>query len=338
MSRTNRLVRLLPLLGSLVAIAALAQAPAPAVPQVPLPARAPGATADFDYHLQPREVADGVYMIEGRREDFTTENGGNIVNTGFIVGSSGVIVIDTGPSRRYGEQLRAAITRITPLPVVLTLNTHHHPDHFLGNQAFPAGALAALPETIHGIATEGGSLNENMYRLAGDWMAGTEPVTPARPLAAGPLEVGGHRFELIALDGHTAADLAVLDRRTGVLFAGDLVFHDRAPTTPHARLPAWQAALDRLEALSFVRVVPGHGPVAADAGPIRQTRAWLTWLDRRLQQAADDGLDMTEVLALPLPAEFRRLAVVDAEFRRSVGQLYPAYEQRALSRGRSDAR
>ncbi len=303
-----------------------------------LPRPTGAASADPDYGLAPEKIADGTWVLTGRSEDFSRANGGNIVNTAFVVTDAGVVVIDSGPSRAYGEQQRQAIARISGQPVVLVINTHHHPDHFLGNQAFPAGALAALPETIHGIATEGGSLNENMYRLAGDWMAGTEPVTPARPLAAGPLEVGGHRFELIALDGHTAADLAVLDRRTGVLFAGDLVFHDRAPTTPHARLPAWQAALDRLEALSFVRVVPGHGPVAADAGPIRQTRAWLTWLDRRLQQAADDGLDMTEVLALPLPAEFRRLAVVDAEFRRSVGQLYPAYEQRALSRGRSDAR
>ena len=53
-------------------------------------------------------------------------------------------------------------------------------------------------------------------------------------------------------------------------------------------------------------------------------------LEVRLRQAADEGLDMTEVLALPLPPEFRQLAVADAEFRRSVGQLYPAYEQQAL--------
>ena len=50
-----------------------------------------------------------------------------------------VIVIDSGPSRRYVEQLRAAIRRVTPLPPVLLLNTHHHPDHFLGNQALAIG-------------------------------------------------------------------------------------------------------------------------------------------------------------------------------------------------------
>ncbi len=288
------------------------------------------AAADMDYGLAPEQIAPDTWVLTGRSEDFSTRNGGNIVNTAFVVTEAGVVVIDSGPSRAYGEQLRRAIGRITPKPVVLVVDTHHHPDHFLGNQAFPPDTLAALPGTRHGIDTEGGALNENMYRLVGDWMAGTEVVTPARSLTAGPLEMGGHRFELLALDGHTAADLAILDRSTGVLFAGDLVFNDRAPTTPHANLPAWQNALGTLEKLPFKRLVPGHGPVARDAAPIRQTRAWLAWLDRRLRQAADEGLDMTEVLALPLPPEFRQLAVADAEFRRSVGQLYPAYEQQAL--------
>ena len=288
------------------------------------------AAADMDYGLAPEKIADDTWVLTGRSEDFSFTNGGNIVNTAFIVTQAGVLVIDSGPSRAYGEQLRRAIARITRQPVVRVINTHHHPDHFLGNQAFAPDTLAALPGTIHGIHTEGGSFNDNMYRLAGDWMAGTEPITPTRPLAAGPLELGGHQFELIALEGHTGADLAILDRSTGVLFAGDLIFHDRAPTTPHARLPAWQASLDTLEALPFRHLVPGHGPVATDAGPIRQTRAWLGWLDHTLRQAADEGLDMTEALALPLPAEFRRLAVVDAEYRRSVGQLYPALEQQAL--------
>ena len=293
------------------------------------------AAADMDYGLAPEKIADDTWVLTGRSEDFSFTNGGNIVNTAFIVTQAGVLVIDSGPSRAYGEQLRRAIARITRQPVVRVINTHHHPDHFLGNQAFAPDTLAALPGTIHGIHTEGGSFNDNMYRLAGDWMAGTEPVAPIQPLAAGPLELGGHQFELIALEGHTGADLAILDRSTGVLFAGDLVFHDRAPTTPHARLPAWQASLDTLEALPFRHLVPGHGPVANDAGPIRQTRAWLGWLDRTLRQAADEGLDMTEALALPLPAEFRRLAVVDAEYRRSVGQLYPALEQQTLRTGKA---
>lgn len=291
--------------------------------------------AGFDYQLQPTPVAPNVWAFVGRTEDFSRSNGGNIVNTGFIVGQDGVVVIDTGPSKRYGEQMRAAIARISPQPVALAILTHHHPDHFLGNQAFAPERLGALPATRDGIASDGNTFAENLYRLSGDWMKGTEVVVPGRTLAAGSLEIAGRRLRLIALDGHTGADLAVYDESSGVLFAGDLVFNDRAPTTPHADIAHWLAALDRLEAIvgepGFRALVPGHGQIARDAAPIRRTRAWLTWLQRSLREAAEAGLDLNEVLARPLPPEFAELPVAASEYRRSAGQLFPAAERAALA-------
>jgi quinoprotein relay system zinc metallohydrolase 1 len=288
------------------------------------------ALAEWDYHLQPRRVAVDTWVVEGRLEDFSFSNGGNIVNTAFIATPAGVVVIDSGPSRRYGEQLLAAIAKVSDKPVVKVLLTHHHPDHFLGNQAFPPATLAALPGTIAGLKAEGGAFTENMYRLNGDWMRDTEMVAPTQAVAPGILEIGGHRLELLALEGHTRADLAILDHSTGVLFGGDLVFYQRAPTTPHARLDLWIASLDRLAALPFKVLVPGHGPVTQDAAPLTQTRAYLTWLGRSMAEGAGAGLDMTEMLARPLPTEFRQLAVEPEEYRRSVSHLYPAAEQAAL--------
>ena len=203
--------------------------------------------ADFDYHLAAQRVAENVYAFVGRNEDFTTRNGGNIVNTGFIVAPDGVVVIDSGPSLRYGQQMRQAIAALNAKPLALLINTHHHPDHFLGNQAFAGTPIAALPATIEGIASEGNAFAENLFRMTGDWMKGTEVLAPARALTAGVVEVAGRRLRLIALDGHTGADLAIYDETSGVLFAGDLVFNGRAPTTPHADITHWLAALERLE-------------------------------------------------------------------------------------------
>ena len=294
--------------------------------------------ADFDYHLTATPVAREVYAFIGKTEDFDTINGGNIVNTGFIVGPQGVIVIDSGPSLRYGQQMRAAIAKITDQPITLVINTHHHPDHFLGNQAFADAPIGALADTREGIARDGNVFAENLYRMSGDWMKGTEPVSPGRTLQAGDLEVAGRRLRLIALDGHTGADLAVLDVASGTLFAGDLVFNGRAPTTPHADIGHWLAALDRLEAImresGVKELVPGHGAVVHDAAPIRQTRAWLAWLAQTMRNAARDGLDMNDLLARPLPAEFAALPVAASEYRRSVGHLFPAAEQEALEGGR----
>jgi uncharacterized sulfatase len=294
--------------------------------------------AEFDYGLQAQPVAEGVYTFIGKTEDFTTANGGNIVNTGFIIAPAGIIVIDSGASLRYGQQMRQAIARVSDRPLALVINTHHHPDHFLGNQAFVGTPLAALPATIDGIVSEGNAFAENLFRLTGDWMKGTEVVAPSRVLAAGNTEIAGRKLRLIVLDGHTGADLAIYDEASGVLFAGDLVFNGRAPTTPHADLAHWLAALDQLEAVTreagFTALLPGHGVVARDAAPIRQTRAWLLWLRGAMQQAARDGLDMNEVLALPLPAEFASLPVAASEYRRSVGHLFPAAELEALGAGK----
>jgi len=290
--------------------------------------------ADFDYRLAAVPVAKDVYTFIGKTEDFTTGNGGNIVNTAFIVAPQGVIVIDSGPSLRYGEQMRRAIAAVTAKPIALVINTHHHPDHFLGNQAFADVPIAALAETRDGIAADGNAFAENLYRMSGDWMKGTEVQLPGQTLSAGIVDVAGRRLRLVALDGHTGADLVVVDATSGVVFAGDLAFNGRAPTTPHADVAHWLKALDRLEGLTreagFTVLLPGHGAPSADAGPIRQTRAWLTWLSAAMRDAAKAGLDMNEVLARPLPAEFASLPVAASEYRRSVGHLFPAAELQAL--------
>jgi uncharacterized sulfatase len=289
---------------------------------------------DFDYRLQAVSVAPDVYAFIGRTEDFDTANGGNIVNSAFIVAPQGVVVIDSGPSLRYGQQMRRAIARITDKPVALVINTHHHPDHFLGNQAFADVPIGALADTRQGIVSDGNTFAENLYRMSGNWMKGTEVQAPTRTLTAGELDVAGRHLQLIALDGHTDADLVVFDPTSGVLFAGDLVFNGRAPTTPHADVAHWLAALDRLEALTrssaFKVLVPGHGAVTRDAAPIRQTRAWLSWLNATIRDAARAGLDMNDLLARPLPPEFAKLPVAASEYRRSVGHFFPAAEQAAL--------
>lgn len=290
------------------------------------------AASKLDYRLQPREVAPDIYVFQGLTEDFSFDNGGNIVNTGFIVTGSGVVVIDTGPSRLYGEQMRAAIGRVTDLPVIRVFITHLHPDHFLGNQAFADVPIVALAGTVAGIREQADAFTDNMYRLVGNWMRGTEAVAPSEAVAPGEVRIGDRRLQVIAGKGHTADDMMLFDHQSGVLFAGDLVFHDRAPTTPHAVLDDWLQSLGRIEALPVRVLVPGHGPVSRDLRPVAQTRAYLGWLDRTLDAAARGGVDMAEVLYTPLPREFDSLRVLPAEFHRTVSHLYPPRERRELPR------
>jgi len=292
----------------------------------------PAAWAANDYRLEAQPLAEGVYAFIGRTEEFSRDNGGNIVNTGFIVGSDGVIVIDTGPSRQYGEQQRAAIARATPLPVRQVYLTHAHPDHFLGNQAYGTGLVAALPATTAAIESSGEALSANLYRLIGGWMIGTEVVVPQGTARDGPVTIAGRKLRLIGMAGHTDSDLMIYDEFTKTLFAGDLVFYQRAPTTPNANIGRWLAALDAIDQLDITTVVPGHGPVIRGRSGIEQTRVYLQWLSATLHGAADRGLDMVEVMALPIPERFRTLGAVKTEYTRSVVHLYPKFELEALPR------
>ena len=286
--------------------------------------------SSFDYQLKAQAIAPGVHLFEGAREHFTRDNGGNIVNTGYIETAAGAVVIDTGPSRRYGEQQRKAIEAQTGKDVARVYLTHAHPDHFLGNQAYAGVSIAALPATRQAIAQSGDALAANLYRLVGGWMEGTEPVVPTQDATAGKIVIGGRTLRLIALQGHTEADLAIYDEQTRTLFTGDLVFFERTATTPNADIGAWLSALDALEKLDVAILVPGHGPVVRNRAAIVQTRAYLSWLRDTLRDAAERGMDLNEAMQVSVPERFARLAVFREEFQRSVVHLYPGMELETL--------
>ncbi|UVL38120.1 quinoprotein relay system zinc metallohydrolase 1 [Pseudomonas sp. B21-040] len=296
------------------------------------------ALADLEYSLKPRQIAQDTWLLEGSTDNFAKDNGGNIVNTAFIVTERGVVVIDTGPSKRYGEAMRKAIAATTDKPVIQVLLTHHHPDHVLGNQAFtdvPIGALAGTTELLH---QQGDAMAENLYRMVGDWMRGTEVVLPRQELTPGLYSFGNHDLRLLSLGGHSGADLAILDQQTGVLFAGDLVFYQRALTTPNSPgLSVWLADIATLQGLPWTLIVPGHGPVASDSGPFEQMRDYLTWLDQLLRDGAANGSDMAEIIRSPIPERFAGINLSRYELIRSVSHLYPRYERGQMTRVDSGA-
>ncbi|MHA7601967.1 quinoprotein relay system zinc metallohydrolase 1 [Alicycliphilus sp. T452] len=290
----------------------------------------------LDYGLQPRRIAPDTWVLEGAVEDFSRANGCNIINTAFIATGEGVVVINTGPSRLYGEQQRRAIARVTDEPVRQVLNLNLHPDYFLGNQAWDDVPTQALAGSIAGMRAEGAAYEDNLYRLCGDWMRATRASPARQALQPQTLRLGRHRLELRRLHGHTPDDLVLLDHHTGVLFAGGLVFARRVPTTPHADMAAWLASLDTLAQWQaqglFQTVVPSHGPVHAGLLGIEQTRDWLLWLRQLMQDGAERGMDLGELMQQPVPARFAHWGAQPAELRRSLAQWYPGYEQRALGR------
>ncbi len=322
-------------LAAMITLATLTLNSSPVLAQTAPPKATPtGADPQtLNYRLQPRQIARNTWVVEGAVEDFSRGNGCNIINTAFIVAPEGVLVVNTGPSRLYGEQQRQAIARITQQPVTRVLNLNLHPDYFFGNQAYAGVPVQALAGSIRGMQAEGKAYEDNLFRLCGDWMKGTEATAANTPATPGLLNWGTHRLELLRLNGHTSDDLVLIDHSTGVVFAGGLVFKDRVPTTPHADLAAWQRSLLVLRqrvADPAITVVPSHGPVHVGTSGIEQTADWLQWLDQTLRDSAQRGLDLGEVLQISIPARFQPWAAMPAEFIRSATYLYPRHELAVL--------
>ena len=284
------------------------------------------------YDIVPKQIAYGLWMIQGTTEYFTRQNGGAIVNCVLLETDDGMLVIDSGPSLRYGEALRLAINQMGDGKIAGVINTHHHPDHFLGNQAFEDAPIFALGETKALAIEHGDAFTDNMYNLLGDWMRGTESRPPDQELDGGTFEIGGRKLEALPLSGHTEADLAILDEVTGTVIAGDLAFLDRAPTTPSADLDLWRTSLEFIEEIEAAAIIPGHGPVDPTRKSLTQTRAYLDWLETALKTAASEGLDMIEIMDTAIPAEFAQMGAMPQEFHRSISHLFSDIENEALPR------
>lgn len=265
-------------------------------------------------------------MVKGKKEYFSRKNGGDIANSIFIITKEGVIVIDTGSSYLYGKQLLKEIRKITQKKIRYVINTHHHPDHFLGNLAFKGANIQALPYTKKYIEDNGDEYIVNLINITLQAMKETEVLAPNSLIKAPSLSLGKHKLKVLKLKGHTKEDLVLYDEYTQTLFASDLVFYNRAAATPHANISLWLKTLNQLKEIPYKILVPGHGEITRGAEAIDQMSDYLIFLDKRLKKAAKKGLSVFEILEQKMPQRFQDIAMINTEFERSVINLYPTYE------------
>lgn len=244
------------------------------------------------------EVAPGVFVRVGAVAVASPENGNAIANIGFIVGDGAVAVIDTGGSICDGASLRAAIRARTALPIRFVFDTHAHPDHALGNAAF----LEDKPEFIAhrrfaaALAARGPYYLDVYKKIVSEERFGaTALVPPSRAVeGATTVDLGNRILAVTAFPAaHTDNDLTVLDRATGTLWAGDLVFLEHIPVVD-GNLRGWLVALDTMARTpGIARVVPGHGPASAPwPDALEAERRYLTRLLADVRKLVDEGADM----------------------------------------------
>ncbi|MBK9021153.1 MAG: MBL fold metallo-hydrolase [Sulfuritalea sp.] len=286
--------------------------------------------------LPVQRIADDVYLIPGVVADAAPANRGRVVNTGFIVGTDGVIVVDSGANHGHGEAILATVASVTGKPVALLVNTHPHPQNVLGNSAFAARGIPILATavTIAAMRTRCPDCLRSLERSVGaEAMAATRIQLPDLVAGSEVREVAGRRLTLLHTGhGHTEGDLAVFDAASGVLFAGDLVYREQVPHLSESDTAGWLSSLQRLRDLPIRTLVPGRGPAgaAADLAPIGR---YLSQLRQRVAAAYRDGRSADEAIALAELPEFSAWQGYAERHGRNVQHVYFEIERYDLNGG-----
>jgi quinoprotein relay system zinc metallohydrolase 2 len=275
-------------------------------------------------------LGDGIYVHHGLHLDIDDGYQGDICNASFIVGSKGVAVIDTGGSFKVGNQLREAIRKVTPLPVLYVINTHVHPDHIYGNAAF----LKDKPEFVgHDKLANAMELRSEAYAKLNARLLGKDALTSVlvKPTMTVKttleLDLGDRKLTLTAHPvAHTNTDVSAFESKTSTLFTGDLLFIDRTPVV-EGDIKGLITEVQKLKNSLAKQVVPGHGPTTKDwIVALDNEDRYLTVLLNDIRASIRKGESMDSTMSTAAASEKGKWILFDIANRRNVNTIYPALE------------
>jgi len=280
--------------------------------------------------LKIEQIATGVYAHHGQHKDLNAGYGGDICNTGFVIGEKGIAVIDTGGSPKVGSQLREAIRKVSRLPILYVITTHVHPDHSLGNAAFKQDKPVFIG---HDKLTEAMALRREAYlRNQAEWVgadaAGTELIPPTQAVAGThEIDLGGRVLRLTAHPlAHSPSDLTVFDTASKTLWTGDLLFVERTPSID-GNIPGWLEVIEQLRATPAQHFVAGHGTTTKQLGAaLDDEKRYLVTLLADVRAAIKAGQSMEQTIPTAAGSERGKWLLFDAVNRRNVALLYPQLE------------
>ena len=202
------------------------------------------------------DLGKDVYMLEGA--------GGNVV---VAVGTNGVIMVDSEFAPMH-DKLKAAIAKITNLPISYLINTHYHGDHTGGNAAFGKDGVIIIAQA---------NVKNRLAKPTPGANGQTPAAAPPEALPSGvytdktTIAVANQSAEVIHVpNAHTDGDSFVYFPEANVMAVGDTGGANRYPNmdvrgggTIDGMIAAAQAFVDK--ANDRTKIVPGHGPLATKA-------------------------------------------------------------------------
>ncbi len=201
--------------------------------------------------LKVTKISDKVYWAQG----------GVGSNDGIIVGTNGVIVVDTKTTTDSEKGVIAEIAKITPNPVNAAIITHSDGDHVNGLAAFPAGLTIIAQENC----------KKEMEASAGSRNPAPQDRLPTKTYdKTDDLTIDGVHIRLYHwAPGHTSGDTVVYLPDEKIVFGGDMLVTNRPDTLIHMEkngsAAGWIENAKGMVGLDADTYLTGHGDMMTKA-------------------------------------------------------------------------
>ena len=242
------------------------------------------------------QVTEHVHIIPDEKRPL-------VPNVGFVIGTRGTLVIDTGLGEENGRIVLRAARELSKSNRLYVGSTHTHPEHDLGMIAFPDDATIIRSGDQETDIEELGMDLANRFAGFSERTAELLDGASIRPSDiifddGMRLDLGGvHVRFLKAGPAHTRGDVAFYVEEDGVLFTGDVVMDQYPmPLAPNGRIVIWKEMLDRFEALSPKLIIPCHYATGG-LELIRNYREYFTIIDLRTRDLRASGMPEADITA-----------------------------------------
>ena len=280
-----------------------------AFPQQPPPNPAGQAAAERNPPATLRQIIPGHYVYSS-----TT------YNSGVIVTSEGVVVLDALNSEAVARAQRDAMAGAIPQPIRMLVSSTFHNNYSKGNIAY-ADVLKIGHENYRT------DLVELMQR---------EKVSAAEQRARLPnqtfrdrmtLHLGGKEIQILHVGrAHTRGDSIVFVPQARIVYLSELYFADQFLFINDGYGLDWLRALDTIAALDADIFVPGHGPIPSDPRDTRQGlgrfRQMLVDVRDAVQKEIARGATEDQAAAAIRWPQYEHLQGYDAQRETAVRRLH----------------
>lgn len=256
----------------------------------------PAAAQERDFsevEIKATPVAGKVHMLEGA--------GGNI---GVSVGSDGLLIVDD-QFAPLADKIRAALKGLGKGDLAFVLNTHWHPDHIGGNEAFGPEATIIAHDNVR-------------KRMEKGQMLRGEQIPPAAPKALPVITFGesvtihfnGEEIRVLHYpQGHTDGDSIIFFTGSNVVHMGDDYFAGAFPFVDLESGGSLAGLTQNIEKVLGqlpvdVKIIPGHGPLSTKAD-LQGYLAMLKETTAHVRQRIEAGKDLKAIQAEGLPEKWK---------------------------------